>query len=105
MRIYVIIREQTAMNFRSSKEEAGEELEKREGNYVNMGLIYEILKKKSLLKKENTHTVEDFQVYVHSEMMHLSLRESIGQVGRRVGHPCGMWSSWRVDREGWGMEY
>jgi hypothetical protein len=51
----------------------------------------------------NTHTVEDFQVYVHSEMMHLTLkrleasREFRDQMGWRVGT-----SMWRRDMVGRG---
>jgi hypothetical protein len=68
-----------------------------------------------------THiTVEDFWVWVHSEMKHLTLKrleapESLevrwgGGWGihvqtRRVGRRCGMWSSWRVGGEEQGMEY
>jgi hypothetical protein len=59
----------------------------------------------------NTHTVEDGQVYVHSEMMHLTLKrlEAPGSLevrwGGRWGHPrgdrwvgrrCGLWNSRRV---------
>jgi hypothetical protein len=69
----------------------------------------------------NTHIVEDFQVCVHSEMMHLTLKrlEAPGSLEVRwgggvgastggqsgVGRKNGMWSSWRVDGEWWGMEY
>jgi hypothetical protein len=49
----------------------------------------------------NTHTVEDFWVCVHSEMMHLTLKrlENPGSLedkwGRGWGHP-------HRDRVGWG---
>jgi hypothetical protein len=59
------------------------------------------------------HTVEDFSVCAHSEMIHLILErlEATGNLevrwGREVGasmwrqggvgRRCGMWSSWRVD--------
>jgi hypothetical protein len=61
------------------------------------------------------HTVEDYWVCVHSEMMHLTLKrqEAPGSLevrwGRGWGHPrgdrrvgwrCGMWNSQRVDGVG-----
>jgi hypothetical protein len=61
-----------------------------------------------------THTVEDFRVCVHSEMMHLTLKslEALGSLevrwaggwghprGDRAGRRYGMWSSRRVDGRG-----
>jgi hypothetical protein len=69
----------------------------------------------------NTHKVEDFQVFVHSEMIHLTLKrleapgslevrcggeweglgvEACTQRQGRVGRSCAMWSSQRVDGGG-----
>jgi hypothetical protein len=64
--------------------------------------------------RPNTHTVEDFRVCVHSEMMHLTLQRLEapgsfrGLVGwavgagdilleTGVGRKYGMWNSWRMD--------
>jgi hypothetical protein len=60
------------------------------------------------MKPYNTHTVEDFQVCVHSEMMHLTLKrvEALGSLEVRWG---GEWSGlkvWDVEQSegGWGGE-
>ena len=66
----------------------------------------------SSYKAPNTHTVKNFLVCVHSEMMHLTLKrlEAPGSLVVRWGggwkHPCkdrekryGMWNSQRVDQE------
>jgi hypothetical protein len=70
--------------------------------------------------RHTTHAVEDFQIYVHSEMMHLTLKrlEAPGSLEVRwggggiamwrwgvMGRRCRMWSSWRMEGEGQRMEY
>jgi hypothetical protein len=67
-----------------------------------------------------THTVEDFRVCAHSEMMHLTLKRlhapgslevrwgvgvGIHMKTGRVGKRCGMWSSQRMDGRGQGIDY
>jgi hypothetical protein len=66
------------------------------------------------MKKFNTHIVEDFQVYVHSEMMHLTLKRlevpghlRPGGMGDRGIHMEMGWDSeevWDVEQSegGWG---
>jgi hypothetical protein len=60
----------------------------------------------------NTHTVEDCRIYVHSEMMHLTLERleaPASQVGWGWRHPCGdrgvgrRYGMWNSRRE-WNME-
>ena len=59
------------------------------------------------MRPPNTHTVEDFQVCVHSEMMHLTLKrlEAPGSLevrwGGDWGHPRGDWGS---GEEVWDVE-
>jgi hypothetical protein len=78
----------------------GEDRGFKRGNWKRETRIKEnvyLKKKKERKKKEppNTHTVENFQVCVHSEMVHLTLKrlESPGSLevrwGGRRGHPRG----------------
>ena len=97
-------------------EEAVEDGYPVEGPVVSINLDPWDLSNTGLLNREhealNTHAAEDFQVCVHSEMMHLTLKrlEAPGKWKVRWGgmwaHPCGdrwvgrryrMWNNWRVD--------